>query len=92
MTKVILFDLSETILAGLVCIEKPLSIRLGVDESRILPAFGGELLSRLCRGELTEDQYLKWILEQQGWETQAEELKEVIRRNFHTPTGDVVAA
>jgi HAD superfamily hydrolase (TIGR01509 family) len=85
MTRVILFDLSETIIAGLVGIEKPLALRLGMDEQRILPAFGGELLCRLCRGELTEDQYLALILEQQGWEIPAAELKQVIRRNFHTP-------
>jgi HAD superfamily hydrolase (TIGR01509 family) len=85
VTKVILFDLSETIIAGLVGIEKLLSIRLGIDEGCILPAFGGELLGRLCRGELTEDQYLEQILARQGWEIPIEELKQVIRRNFHTP-------
>ena len=85
MTRVILFDLSETIIAGLVGIEKPLALRLEMDALRILPAFGGELLCRLCRGELSEDEYLVLVLEQQGWKIPAEELKQVIRRNFHTP-------
>jgi putative hydrolase of the HAD superfamily len=85
MNKVILFDLSETIIAGLVGIDKPLSIRLGVDKRRILPALGVELLSKLCRGELSEDQYLALILEQQGWKIFVGELKRFIRRNFYTP-------
>jgi FMN phosphatase YigB (HAD superfamily) len=85
VTKTILFDLSETIIAGLVGIEKPLSIRLGVDESSILPAFGGELLGKLCRGELTEDRYLMLILACQGLEIPVEELKQIIRQNFHIP-------
>ncbi len=82
MLKTILFDLSETVIAGLVGIEAPLAQVLGVDEAQILPAFGGDLLARLCRGELTEDQYLALILEQQGWAIPAEELKRIIRGNF----------
>ena len=82
MLKTILFDLSETVIAGLVGIEAPLAQVLGVDEAQILPAFGGDLLARLCRGELTEDQYLALILEQQGWAIPAEVLKRIIRGNF----------
>ena len=85
MIKINLFDLSETVIAGLVGIEKLLSLRIGVDEERILAAFGGKLLSRLCRGELTEDRYLALILEQQSWRIPAEELKRIIRCNFHKP-------
>lgn len=84
MIRVILFDLSETVIAGLVGIEKPLALRLGVDEGRILPAFGGDLLRKLCRDELTEDQYLALVLQQQGWVIPAQELIQIIRRNFHT--------
>lgn len=84
MIRVILFDLSETVIAGLVGIEIPLAPRLGVDEGRILPAFGGDLLRKLCRSELTEDQYLALVLQQQGWVIPAQELKQIVRRNFHT--------
>jgi FMN phosphatase YigB (HAD superfamily) len=83
--KTILFDLSETVIAGLVGIEAPLAQVLGVDQAQILPAFGGDLLARLCRGQLTEDQYLALILEQQRWEITAEALKRVFRLNFHKP-------
>jgi len=82
MLKTILFDLSETVISGLIGIEIPLASRLGVAEARILPAFGGDLLPRLCRGELTEDQYLALVLERQGWEISPDELKQVLRGNF----------
>ena len=82
MLKTILFDLSETVISGLIGIEAPLAQALGVAEARILPAFGGDLLPRLCRGELTEDQYLALVLERQGWEISADELKQVLRGNF----------
>ena len=82
MLKTILFDLSETVISGLIGIEAPLAQALGVAEARILPAFGGDLLPRLCRGELTEDQYLALVLERQGWEISADELKQVFRGNF----------
>jgi HAD superfamily hydrolase (TIGR01509 family) len=79
----IIFDLSEVIIAGLFGIEVPLAQRLRVPSHTILPAFGGDLLVELCCARLTEDEYLKRIISQQGWSVSPEHLKPVIRHNFH---------
>jgi FMN phosphatase YigB (HAD superfamily) len=79
----IIFDLSEVLIAGLLGIEVPLARRLGVPGSTILPAFGGDLLQELCCARLTEDEYLERIVNRRGWSVSVEDLKSVIRRNFH---------
>lgn len=79
----IIFDLSEVLIAGLLGIEVPLARRLGVPGSTILPAFGGDLLEELCCARLTEDEYLERIADRRGWSVSIEDLKPVIRRNFH---------
>jgi HAD superfamily hydrolase (TIGR01509 family) len=56
---------------------------LRVPGSTILPAFGGALLEELCCARRTEDEYLERIISQQGWSVSPEQLKPVIRRNFH---------
>jgi HAD superfamily hydrolase (TIGR01509 family) len=78
----IIFDLSEVLIAGLVGIEVPLAKQLCLPSSTILPAFG-EGLQELCCGRLTEDEYLERIILGQGWRISREQLKGVIRRNFH---------
>ncbi len=84
MIRVMLFDLSEVVIAGLVGIEKPLAPLLGVPEERILPAFGGGLLAGLCRGKLSEYRYLELVICRQDWKIAPEVVKQIIRRNFHT--------
>ncbi|MBW2195175.1 MAG: HAD hydrolase-like protein [Deltaproteobacteria bacterium] len=79
----IIFDLSEVLIMGLVGIERQLSPILKVPESEILPSFDGPLLQPICRGEISEDQYLGRILEKQGWQVSIETLKLIIRENFH---------
>jgi beta-phosphoglucomutase-like phosphatase (HAD superfamily) len=79
----IILDLSEVLIAGLLGIEVPLARRLGVPGSTILPAFGGDLLEELCCARLTEDEYLERIVSRRGWSVSVEDLKPVIRRNFH---------
>lgn len=82
MIRTIIFDLSEVLIAGLIGIEKPLSLRLKVPEEEVLAAFGGRLLEDLCRGELSEDAYLSQIVRTQRWEISTDRLKRVIRRNL----------
>ena len=79
----IMFDLSEVLISGLFGLEKELSGLVGQSEESLLAPFGGENLVSLCRGEMSEDDYLAQILECEGWSTSIEDLKVVIRGNFH---------
>lgn len=79
----IIFDLSEVLIYGLVGVEKNLTAVLPIPETEILKCFGGDGLQRICRGEITEDDYLHQILTLQSWKISAEDLKKSIRDNFH---------
>lgn len=83
MTPTFIFDLSEVLIAGLFGIEKPLAARLQLEEQTILPAFAGQLLHDLCCGRLSEDEYLGQILQDQQWTITPQEVKRIIRDNFH---------
>lgn len=83
MTRTLIFDLSEVLIAGLCGIERPLAARLQVDAQTILPAFAGQLLEDLCCGRLSEDEYLARILQRERWNIAAPEVKRIIRDNFH---------
>jgi len=82
-TQVVIFDLSEVLIAGLLGIEHSLAEHLVIPIDTILPAFGGELLQELCCGKITEDIYLQQIISDMRWNTDVDFLKEMIRRNFH---------
>ncbi len=79
----IMFDLSEVLIFGLVGVEKSLSTLLDLPEDEILPCFGGDLLQKICRGEISEDIYLQQILMKEGWQVSVDTLKRNIRDNFH---------
>jgi len=81
-SRTIIFDLSEVLIAGLIGIEKPLARRLHLKPREILPVFETHGLDQLCRGRMTEDEYLAGILAATRWAISAAELKQVIRRNF----------
>jgi len=91
-TTTIIFDLSEVIIAGLLGVEKPLSEKLCVNENLILPAFGGELLQELCRGRISETDFISNALCQHEWTAPVEEIKTIIRQNFHhrVPNMDLI--
>ena len=78
-----MFDLSEVLISGLFGVEKELSPILGLPSAEILSQLGGQRLRRLCRGELTEEEYLDDIRKSEGWPTSNEQLQAAIRRNFH---------
>ena len=80
--RAIIFDLSEVLIAGLIGIERTLAERFGMDPEAVLQAFGGAHLDRLLHGRSSEDEYLEQVLSVHGWDAEAEELKELIRRNF----------
>jgi len=79
----IIFDLSEVLIAGLFGIEVSLAHWLGIPSNTVLPAFGGDLLEELCCARLTEDEYLERIISRQAWRISPEDLKPIIRSNFH---------
>lgn len=83
MIRTIIFDLSEVLIAGLLGVEKALSLRLSLPPATILAVLGGDLLIEICRGEITEEQYLGRILANEGWDISEGELKQAIRLNFH---------
>jgi FMN phosphatase YigB (HAD superfamily) len=83
MNTKIIFDLSEVLIFGLVGIEKNLATVLHVPEADILTYFAGDGLQQICRGEISEDDYLQQILAMQKWSLSAEMLKTNIRDNFH---------
>src|SRR5437016_4132540 len=80
--KTIIFDLSEVLISGLCGIEKSLSAQVQNSPPEVLTALGGDLLLSLCRGEISEDAFLKSVLLNTGWAISAEDLKLAIRNNF----------
>lgn len=79
----IIFDLSEVLIMGLIGVEKRLSPILDLPEDEILQCFDGQLLQAICRGEISEEQYLGQIVEDHRWQVPIEILKTSIRDNFH---------
>lgn len=80
--KTIIFDLSEVLISGLRGVEEAIALRLGSSPTEILPALGGDLLIQICRGELSEENYLKSVIASTGWNLSVDELKKLIRVNF----------
>lgn len=83
MVNTVMFDLSDVLICGLIGIDKELCPVLGQSRETILSRFGGDRLQGLCRGELSEDNYLSHLLESAGWSVPLDDLKRAIRRNFH---------
>lgn len=83
MTKTLIFDLSEVLIAGLFGIEIPLAVRLHIEDKAILPVFAGQPLHDLCCGRLSENEYLAQIIQHQQWDIPTQALKRIIRDNFH---------
>jgi HAD superfamily hydrolase (TIGR01509 family) len=77
----IIFDLSEVLIYGLVGVEKSLSAALPLTENEILQCFVRQL-EEICRGEITEDEFLQQLLTQQSWDMPLDILKKSIRDNF----------
>jgi len=82
MSPKIIFDLSEVLIFGLVGVEKNLSAAVHLPENEILKYFARQL-QEICRGEISEDEFLQQILMQQGWDLPLELLKRGIRDNLH---------
>jgi HAD superfamily hydrolase (TIGR01509 family) len=81
--RTLIFDLSEVIIAGIVGVEHPLAARLGLPAAGLLDRFAGAQLDNLCRGLLSEDAYLRFVIARAGWEISPAELAAFLRANFH---------
>lgn len=81
MNSVVIFDLSEVLICGLVGIEVSLAPMVGLTPCETLALFAGDHLQRYCRGEITEEDYLGDII-QRAPALPMNDIKEAIRRNF----------
>lgn len=87
--RTIIFDLSEVLIAGLIGIEHEVARRCGGVADGVLEHFGGEPLNRLCRGELTEEEYFDHAYRRAGWTLPRAELRQIIRANFGRTIADM---
>ncbi len=78
----LIFDLSEVLIAGLLGIEKPLSIALDISVQQVLSALNCSPLDQLFCGDLSEDDYLALLVKQTGWVVSVEFIKRILRENF----------
>ncbi len=85
MIKALIFDLSEVLIRGIVGVEKILAKQLHIPEGKILKAFNGNNLVNLCCGKISEDEYLRNIIDKQNWSISSQELKTHLRQNFLIP-------
>ncbi len=80
--KTIIFDLSEVLIYGLLYVEKELIRDYGIPSESLFKAFGGEnMLAYFC-GRIGEDEYIRRVIETNGWTIEPSEIKKVVRRNF----------
>jgi HAD superfamily hydrolase (TIGR01509 family) len=82
MDPVVVFDLSEVLICGLVGVEVSFAPVLGLTPADTLALFAGDHLQRYCRGEIGEDDYLAQVV-RQAPSLSVNDLKAAIRRNFH---------
>lgn len=78
----LIFDLSEVLIAGLLGIEKPLSLALDISEQQVLSELNCSPLDQLFCGDLSEDDYLALLVKQTGWVVSVEFIKRILRENF----------
>src|SRR5262249_43231850 len=81
MDPVVVFDLSEVLICGLVGVEVSLAPVLVLTPGEALALFAGDHLQRYCRGEIREEDYLAEII-RQAPSLSMNDLKDAIRRNF----------
>ena len=78
----LIFDLSEVLIAGILGVEKPLAMKLGIPKQQVLSAFRESPMERLFCDELSEEDYLTLLISQNDWAVSVEFLKRILRENF----------
>lgn len=81
MKRVMLFDLSEVLIAGLLGVEQTLALPLQVQPASVLSALSSDLLDQLWRAEFTEAQYLQDAITNAGWKISIGAINSAIREN-----------
>ncbi len=89
METVIVFDLSEVLISGLVGIEAALAAEVGLPPEELLALFSGEHQHRYFCGEISEDQYLE-VMNRLIPVLSPERLCQVIRENFRRRVPDTL--
>ena len=90
MIKYIIFDLSEVLIAGIIGIEEFLCSKVQTPKDKIVKSFSGEWLKEYLSGNIDEDLYLSEIIKRENWRVDAEEIKKIIRMNFHKKVDGVL--
>jgi len=79
----VIFDLSEVLIHGVVRFEEGIAREIGVTAQTSAAAFGGPHLHALLEGSISEDRYLKEVIEKNAWAIAPDRLKTLIRQNFN---------
>ena len=87
MIKNIIFDLSEVIISGYHGVEKLLREQFDIPEQdfKEQKQLKNELFLDLMRGNLSEEEYLKELLQGTNWNISIKQLKTAIRQNLNQP-------
>ncbi len=80
--RTILFDLSDVLVVGLTGLGDTLRGRLPYTATEILAQFRSPPMSDFLLGSITEDAYLRRVMQEFGWDIDLAELKNSIRRHF----------
>ena len=89
LPRTIIFDLSEVFIAGLVGVEHALAARCSVAADTVLSHFWGDHLWQLCRGRMSEAEYLDRSCGTAKWKVPRAELRQIIRKNFERRIDDM---
>jgi FMN phosphatase YigB (HAD superfamily) len=87
MISVIIFDLAEVILSGLLGVEEKISRKLNMEATEILNKLNNEHLIKLFKGKISEDEYWNLVLKETSWNVDIDLLKKLIRENFREIEG-----
>ena len=86
----LIFDFSEVIISGPAGVEHAIGQRFGRDPARVIAVFSRPTLNDLLRGRISESQYLATCLAALDLPDAIEEVKILIRRNFHKEVSGMV--
>jgi HAD superfamily hydrolase (TIGR01509 family) len=86
MYSTLIFDLSEVLISGLTGVEKTLAPRLELPEKEIFEAMFAPPTHEFFEGKVTEKHWLEQLIQKNAWVgVSAEELAQIVRRNFDRP-------
>lgn len=79
----IIFDLAEVLIYGLLGVEETMAPELNITPEAYFESLSSVPLVALFEGRLTEDAFLKSVIEQTSWNISIDRMKDAIRANFH---------